>query len=78
MVLCRQNPSPFNVVMDRSLIKEWKNALPRLFLPRSKSSKNVFQIQKYVMMKYKKMVLYCVAKLTVMIIGFRLWFGIKE
>lgn len=54
IVHCRQNPSPFNVVMDRTLIKNWTESLEELFLKKPKTKGLVFNIQQYVQMKYKK------------------------
>lgn len=54
MVHARHNPSPFHVIMDRNLIKEWDESLKPLFINIQKSAKTLkFTIMKYVMIKYK-------------------------
>lgn len=54
MVHARQNPSPFQVIMDRNLIKKWDESLEPLFIDIQKSAKILnFTIMKYVMIKYK-------------------------
>lgn len=54
IVEARQNPSPFQVIMDRDLIKQWDVCLSSYFVDISRSAKKLkFTIMKYVMIKYK-------------------------
>ncbi|KAG8256078.1 hypothetical protein J6590_077099 [Homalodisca vitripennis] len=54
IVEARQNPSPFQVIVDRDLIKQWDECLSPYFDDISKSAKKLqFTIIKYVMIKYK-------------------------
>lgn len=54
IVTCRENPSRFELTMDRALVKDWETALSNFFLPVPKSSLRKFTIVKFVMMKYTK------------------------
>lgn len=54
IVTCRENPSRFELTMDRALVKDWKTALSNFFLPVPKSSLRKFKIMKFLMMKYTK------------------------
>ncbi|KAG8329545.1 hypothetical protein J6590_083920 [Homalodisca vitripennis] len=54
MVQARQKPSPFTVIMDRSLIKDWDKSLQPFFEDFQKlAKKQKFTIMKYVIIKYK-------------------------
>lgn len=54
MVECREHPSPFFVLMDRNIIKDWKEALKPLINNKPVSKGSPFKIQKYCMLKYKE------------------------
>lgn len=54
MVECREHPSPFFVLMDRNIIKDWKEALNPLINKKPMSKGSPFKIQKYCMLKYKE------------------------
>lgn len=54
IVTCRENPSRFEMTMDRALVKDWETALSNFFLPAPKSTLRKFTIMKFVMMKYTK------------------------
>lgn len=53
MVMCRNHPSPFEVLMDRSVIKDWRQGLQNYIFPKPVTKGNLFKIQKYVILKYK-------------------------
>lgn len=53
IVLARKNPSPFTLIMDRSLLHEWDAALSELFLPEPLSATSKFTIMKYCRLKFK-------------------------
>lgn len=52
IVTCRENPSPFEMIMDKGLIKDWDTALAPFFLKEPKSPNKKYTIMKYVIMKY--------------------------
>ncbi|KAJ4437833.1 hypothetical protein ANN_13771 [Periplaneta americana] len=53
MVECRTYPSPFEVCMDRTLIKDWRSGLNEYcLLPKSIAKGSVFKIQSYTQLKY--------------------------
>lgn len=53
IVLSRQNPRPFEMIMDRDLIKNWDESLDPFFNNIKKSARNLkFTIMKYVIIKY--------------------------
>lgn len=49
----RQNPSPFLLVNDQSIVFDWDKALVPYFEKKPKSKNNIFKIQKYCILKYK-------------------------
>lgn len=52
IVTSRANPSPFDMIMDKSLIKDWESALAPFFLKEPLSKNKKYTIMKYMMMKY--------------------------
>ena len=55
MVECRQNPSPFEVVMDPELLQNWEPFLNNLFLKKPVSKNKIkFTLMKYVIIKSLK------------------------
>lgn len=53
MVLCRENPSPFKIIMDHTLIKNWTEALSVFFMKHPTSKGKQFTIRKYVKMSFE-------------------------
>lgn len=54
IVQSRQNPTPFQLIMDRDLIQDWDKALDPFFIDMKKSvKKQQFTIMKYCKLKYK-------------------------
>jgi hypothetical protein len=53
MVRCRSNPSPFEVLFDREMIKNWEKTLENCFLKSPTCKNSPFKIQKYVQIRYK-------------------------
>lgn len=53
MVLCRENPSPFNVIMDHTIIENWTAALPVFFMKHPMSKGKKFTIRKYVKISFE-------------------------
>lgn len=52
IVTCRQTPSPFELIMDKVLVKDWETALTPLFSATPTSTVAKYTIMKYVLMKY--------------------------
>jgi hypothetical protein len=53
MVRCRSNPSPFEVMFDREIIRNWEKALENCFLKSPTCKNSPFKIQKYVQIRCK-------------------------
>jgi hypothetical protein len=53
MVRCRSNPSPFEVLFDREIIRNWEKALENCFLKSPTCKNSRFKIQKYVQIRCK-------------------------
>lgn len=54
MMGCRMKPSLFSVLMDRNIIKVWKEWLKYYTCNKLFTKKSEFKIQKYCMLKYKE------------------------
>ncbi|KAG8269459.1 hypothetical protein J6590_107125, partial [Homalodisca vitripennis] len=52
IIICRQTPSPFELIMDKDLVKDWETALTPLFSATPTSRLAKYTIMKYVLMKY--------------------------
>jgi hypothetical protein len=53
MVRCRSNPSPFEVLFDGEIIRNWEKALKNCFLKSPTCKNSPFRIQKCVQITYK-------------------------